>query len=326
MKIDKFGLYNNIYDSAGKTDQLVYMGFSEFQESSYIENIISHTKDPLTKNIIANVELEDHYLSKENEYLKIIIEDFIKMVSVKPLVEMIDIGFDYRAYIGDSYINMDYILYREYDENISNFDFFAIRTNITTSSACSKIEVRHDLPNKNTDQIIDYGPGSLFRPSNISVGLSFGESGPSGSIGWSFNVGGGPTIDTSYSSIEEFVNWEIKKYWFFGEDLGNQMFALGSSWASLTANQSAKIDITYRAQFEFGNNVFRTSWKTVNIVFDYCGPNHSNFRYTYSNFNQHEKICMGCGYVELESHKFIVIPSRELYCPKCDYYSGIFLE
>lgn len=260
LNIKNFGANVNVYDENGSTAKTAFLSFGKEQEYTYIENIISYSNSQTQKNLIATVAKCDNMIM---EYIKIIISDCCK-TGIMPMASIVQSGFNYRSYYCNNYINMDYLLYRDYDEQDPNYDYFAIKTNVSAYGGLAKeIDVEHRLPYL-SDELIDYGPYDINRAGSVSVGLDLGG----GSLSYSFDVGGGPTIDATYNSSVDYCTWKITKYWFFGSYLNNQLFKPGSSWAS--TGTYAGTDITFRAAFEGPGEMYLwTPWQTVQVRYDY---------------------------------------------------------
>ena len=76
------------------------------------------------------------------------------------------------------------------------------------------------------------------------------------------------TYTTTYSATDDYSQWNITKYWFFGGYLRNELFALGSSWAS--TGTYAGTNVIFRSILENGGGFpYATAEKTVQIRYDY---------------------------------------------------------
>ncbi len=264
LNISQFGAEVSVYDKDGPTDQTAFLGFSEEQEQTCIENLISYSKSGLQKNMIATVRQGENVVE---EYISIILEDYDGS-AIMPMAMIVKSGFNYRSYLTSSaYANMDFLLYRDYDEEDPNYDYFAIKTNIcTTGQLTARIQAEHRLP-YDSDELIDYGPGDITRASSVSVGLDLGSGYGGGSLSYSFDVGGGPTINASYYAGDDYCTWDISRYWWFGGDLVNELFCLGSSWAS--TGTYAATNVKFRAEFDVIYDYIYSPWCEVQVRYDY---------------------------------------------------------
>lgn len=337
LGLETFGAYTYLYDQNGPTTNTAFMRFDENQEDNYVENIISFSKNYNSNHLIANFDfVEEPEFSRSFEYIKAIAENYIENNSIRPMATIVKSGFDFRIYTSfDGYVNMDYVLYRETNETDPIYDYFALRTNISAHSddwywnTVNAILMKHKGAYINNINILDYGPGTIYRASTVTVGLAFGDT-VQGSIGWTFDVGGKPDIYATYSPVDESISWDIMQYWLFGGPLNDQLFKLGSSWASLSQKSSVAINTTFSGVFKSCDGIllYPTSQKTVNIIYDYCdgGSTHTHFHYRHYNALQHEKYCLYCNYSVLENHRWIHQPPYPSYCRDCFYESGIIIN
>ena len=138
----------------GYKDTQINSRLSNCQEELQVENIISHSKNINDKCLIASVELN----SGDTNLVSLILDHIIQntnAVSTKSV--LVATGYDFRTYYNGLYVNMDYLLYKDNDEQIANEDFFAIVTNISMyGETGQKLEVNHQI-NYMYPQIIDYG-------------------------------------------------------------------------------------------------------------------------------------------------------------------------
>jgi hypothetical protein len=274
LNIDKFGSYENIYDETGKSTEKAYIYFDEKQEQNTVENIISYSNLQSSKNLLAKVTPEKNKKITDNDYIKIIIDDYASMKALtnnKTGALIVKSGFNYRSYYGtNDYVNLDYLLYRDYDEEDSAYDYFAIKTNFSAYSKTGvvySIDAKHALP-YGSDEMLDYGPGDISWAKSVSVGLDLASA----SVSFSFDVDGGPTIDTTYSASDDYCKWDIKKNPLSSAFLGNKLFSLGSSWAS--TGRFAGTDVSFRGEFYTGYMIpspkyYTSPWETVQIRYQY---------------------------------------------------------
>ncbi len=261
---ERFGADASIFDEKGITKETAFVFLSPEQESNDVFNIISFAKSDERKHMLAKVS--DHNKTSADltaEYIRIIADDFDLNESIKSIT-IVKSGFNYRSYLTSSvYANMDFILYRDFSELDPDYDYFAIKTNICTYGySTSRIEAEHRLPFP-SDELIDYGPGDISKADSVSVNLSLCGS---SSISYTFSVDGKPSIDASYYAVDDYCTWIINRYWFLGE-LVNELFSLGSSWAS--TGTYAGTNVKFRALFNYGIDSFYSPWTTIEIRYNY---------------------------------------------------------
>lgn len=259
LAIEDFTVPTTLID--GNKSSLINLSLSGYQEDSHIENIISHSKVATDKCLIATV---DEII--DNNLIPLILDYVIENTSVISSKSiLVATGYDFRTYYNGLYVNMDYLLYKDNNEQIVNEDFFAVVTNISMyGDAGQKLEVNHEIIHDNP-QIIDYGPGDITRAGSVSVSLDLADG--SLGVGYSFDVGGGPTISTEFNANDETAEWVVKRYWFFGAPIDDELFKFGSSWSS--EESYTQIHVSFRGQFKLGGHIATTSWKHVYISYSY---------------------------------------------------------
>lgn len=263
LDIENFGAEVDIFDANGPTGETAFLSFGEDQVNNCTENIFSYSKSTTQENLIATVYQGENVVL---EYVRIILEDY-NISEHTPMASVVKSGFNYRSYLtGSIYANMDFLLYRDFNEYDPNYDYFAIKTNIcTVGQSTIKIEAEHRMA-YSADEMIDYGPGDISRAGSVSVGLDLGSGYGGGSLSYTFDVGGGPSIDASFYAASDYCTWNITRYWLFG-DLVNELFCLGSSWAS--TGTYAATNVKFRALFDVYVDSLYSPWCTVQVRYDY---------------------------------------------------------
>jgi len=260
LGIDKFGAYVNIYDEYNMIPNKAFMSFGSEQEDTYIENVISSSGSQTGEYIIASFANEI-YIGTNADFITVSINNFCNTL-IMPMATIVASGYDYRTYATPTaFINMDYLLYKDNAETDPNYDYFAVKSNVTAEGAlCSSISTKHSLP-YTSDEMIDYGPGDITNAGSISVSIGLGTDWGGGSLSYSFDVGGSPSIDATYSASSDYCNWDITRS--YNGDLRDTLFILSSSWAS--TGTYAAVDVAFKGQFLYPS----VAWSTVQIRYDY---------------------------------------------------------
>ncbi len=263
--IKSFGADVSVYDTQGPTTKTAFISFGKDQEDNMIENIISYSNSQTQKNLLATVYQGDNVIM---EYMKIILQDYASTKNTTKSSVIVKSGFNYRSYFSSAvYANMDFMLYRDFSELDPNYDYFAIKTNISTTGCdTARVEAEHRMQYI-SDEMIDYGPGDIHRAGSVTVGLDLGSGWGGGGISYTFEVGGGPTIDASYYAGDDYCTWIVSRHWPFGGDLVHELFCLGSSWAS--TGTYAATNIKFRALFDVYVDFMYSPWCEVQVRYDY---------------------------------------------------------
>ena len=268
MGIDDFGISTNVYDENGITERKAFMHFDEEQELNKLEQIISFSRSEYKQKLIVTAP---H--ANETDLIAIISDHFC---SRKSRTTLIYNSFDHRTYplIGNAgsaplttcYLSMDYYLYTVENETIEDYDYYALRVNVNPvydnpsswgKLSCTELGVRLVLPKAN-DHFYEYGPSSSNSANNINVNLSFGSTGISGGIGFTFSPGTSPDLSSSYNSANRTVSWEVTRR-LFGSDLNDAMYPFGATWASY--GNDVSVDISNYVVFD----AFDSDWNTVQV-------------------------------------------------------------
>ncbi|KGG80872.1 hypothetical protein Y919_03765 [Caloranaerobacter azorensis H53214] len=273
MGLWRFGKYVDIYSSGSKkikNNKKVFMFFGNKFEQNEIQNVVALSKNEAMSGLIASIDKDKLGSYNKNLFLKAILDDVMPNSKVSVLsntVRKSEFNFKtYNTYGG--YVVMDYTLYQETDETDSTYDYFSIRTNLMLEGEGKgiAIDVEHNLP-FSSDELLEYGPESTEDKSQIEVSVGYGDGGPSGSLSYIINMSSKPNINTTASLTDDRVSWRCKKT-LFGGFIDGQRFSPASTWAS--TESYAAIDIKFRGLFtKPGGGSVYTSWKTVNVRFNY---------------------------------------------------------
>ncbi len=279
LGIDAYSVQTDIYDEDGITGEKANMTFSEEQEQNKIEQIICLSKNPKYQSLIVSAP-NATLTSLENIIIKHYSDTFVNPMLYATIVQN---AFNYRNYtyfspgtdyiMDNCYLNMDYYLYKIEEENVADYDYFAIRVNVNpihdyhpaigSNLPCTSFQVKLNLP-YSSDHIYEYGPYSSSKAKDINVSLGFGDSGVSGSIGFTFSPGSGPTVNANYNSANRTVSWEVKQYWFFGSRLNDAIYPFGASWAS--TGRLAAINISTFVEFD---KAYKSNWNEIQVRYSY---------------------------------------------------------
>ena len=277
LDIATYSIQTNIYSCNNAVKQSATMYFSEEQEQNKVEQIISLSKDNRHQSLIVSA-FEASLSTLEEIIIDHYVDTFVNPYSRTTLVQN---SFNHRTYpkmkgsnqiFTTYYLNMDYYLYQFDNESISDYDYFAIRINITPSSTleytwdsleCTSFQVKLELP-YSSDQIYEYGPYSSNKAKDINVSLGVSSSGVSGSIGFTFSPGSGPSVNTVYNANNRTIQWEVKKHWFFGAKLDNCLYPFGATWAS--KGKLAAIDVSTYTVVSRENT---SDWNKIQVRYSY---------------------------------------------------------
>lgn len=275
LKIDEYCIDTEIYNETGITGEKAKMHFSEEQELNKVEQIISLSKNSNYQSLMVSAPK-----AVESQMELIIIEHYIEtFVGFNQKIKLVQNAFNYRnyPYMGDiqlttCYLNLDYYLYKSDDEDIVDYDYFAIMVNANPiydnpsvsmgTLSCTNLQVKLSLP-YSKDHFYEYGPHSTSRATNIGVSIGYSGSGVSGTLNFTFSPGSRPSVDASFNSTSREILWSINRYWFFGQDLNNELYSLGASWASY--GKLAAVDIYSFVTFADCNS----EWNKIQVRYSY---------------------------------------------------------
>jgi hypothetical protein len=164
------------------------------------------------------------------------------------------------SYIGGDLvasINMDYYLGRDLDEQVEDYDHFALQDHMEfeTFNGAEPVLmfIEHDLPfagcsYEPCDNIIDWDPKSTTSSDTFSISLPWG-------ISWSFNTNDDVDVSTIGSQTNDYVRWEFTEARTWSNYLHNpERVTPGNAWVS--TGTYAGIDIENRAYFEYDSQTY----------------------------------------------------------------------
>lgn len=270
LGISEYSVSIPMYDGDKQLDKKGTLYFGDEQVNNKLMQIICLSKNDKYQSLTVtgekmNIkEMQDFII---NHYNETFVNPYLRASIVKS-----NYAHKVLALGSNVYLNVDYILYKDNEESDSQYDYFALRTNVTavnnqnvTAADCDLIEVKHQLQ-YSSDHVTDYAPRDVSRATSVSVGLSYGPS-LSANIGISFGVGGGPTIDSTYNTAQSLTTWKVKRYWFFGGTFSNEMVSFGTSWAS--TGRLAAINVSTYARFIGYKINHIANWDTQQVRYSY---------------------------------------------------------
>lgn len=291
----------------------------------YEFDIISISKD-VNSNFLATVYFDNESKCITNEYISLIYQDYItvELQNRNHSFDIVDDGYDIRAYYNDNYYNVNYFLYKAHNSSTTN-DYFGLLTYISSYIAnpnygATKINIKHKYSQQD-NHIWDAQPASTIKATTLSCQISL--NGPS--VGFSYDVSNEPTVDRVYNINENSVSWVIKNE--IG-NLNNSYFVLGSSHSVPKELAEAKIEVKFQGVFTSATGVnYVTPEVNYCISYRYCTPDMSSrISHDFGSYTRtvthHSAFCTYCGYFIKESHQWIHTPQRT-YCGICSYISNV---
>jgi len=225
--------------------------FSDEQITTKTYQIICKPVSAYDKGLLCTIEKEDNG-NKPESYLRIICNHYLNQM-VSTYGTMVDAGYDIQHYYhaDSSCINLQWMLYKNMDELVDDYDYYAIETQVWTTSDYNVVDtnVEHNLYYTN-DNIIAAGPDSTSKATTVNVDLSR-QGGQNGiGLSFSFTLNSEPSINKDTSNYPDSVLWNFEKR-VFGQSLNDDIFCCASSWAANTSNNIAAISIHYDSTIAF---------------------------------------------------------------------------
>jgi len=223
----------------------VKRNFDEEQRNEKQYQIICSPKDD-SLGLLCTIDKQDDG-NKLESYLNIITEDYINTkLEQRNTIVSSDYNIVHYYYNDACAIHLTWILYRNYNEEDVNYDYFALESRIwgTTNSSAAVIQTNceHEMYYP-SDHIIDSGPESTSSANSLSFALEFDRNGISGgSITFNLDLDSSPNITQDTSNYDSSVSWMAQKR-LFGPALNDDIFKFATTWAS--TGTLAKININY---------------------------------------------------------------------------------
>jgi hypothetical protein len=263
LNIETFEFSTPVFNSNNNKEKVVITQFSEFQENTVEENIISYAQESNLPNLIATVE---NY-TNEKIMLQILIEEFENnrhRLFDRALI--IDSQFGFKSYLGaEGTVNVDmgYILYTDENDVDPNRDYYALTTNFTFSLGNgSKLYVKHSAANK-AYNFIDYGPRSCHGTSSIGVNLGAGGV----ALSYTYTANGTPNITSQNDTTNKAITWTMTHV-PFSLMFGTGMYSFSSSFAVPQNEKTISMDIEFNGEMSRPSSTAKTKLKTVSIRFN----------------------------------------------------------
>ena len=246
LTISEYKSYFSIADysidvKVANSSQTLTQSFSESYEETEAFQVISYGTQPLLCKISSDCTFFSVF--------KAVTQNFLKLTAPATRSTIVKSEFDFVTYFANNTcsVHMDYTLYRNYDEIDSSYDYFAIKTRVWAETAQSLEELRtkYILP-FDSDNFLETGPASQNNIGTLNVSIGFGNSGLSGTIGYSINLSDSrPNIVRTEDLTNDVVEWTMDKRWFLPPSLNSATLDCAETWAS-TGN-TAVINVFYRA-------------------------------------------------------------------------------
>lgn len=276
--INDFGLDVNINDANGNTYGTARQYLDESFEKINKFNVVCYGE---VNTLLCSIEGEDIALFK---YLYNVIDNFeiiiqSKMQRATILESKFDFTNDINSQRAYGVAHMDYTLYRNYNEEDVNYDYFGIRTKVwvtrrSSSSNVKEMKTKYELPNSN-DNMLETGPASSENTGNLNVSIGFGQSGLNATIGFSIDLSSYvPNIVRTEDYTNDIVEWSLTEKTWSPKSINEATQDCVATWASLSSNATAAINIyftgTVAVDTSLGNQRLVTgSYLQVPIRFAY---------------------------------------------------------
>lgn len=269
-----FGTRIPIYDtSKNPTGEFARRLFSNSQQNEKVYQIICEPQNG-AYGLLCTIDKENDG-NKIESYLNIIAQNYMDAENTQRATIVASAYDNAHYYYNDKCsVHLTWILYRNYNEEDANYDYFAIESRIWGSGyqtvKINQTTCEHAMYYP-SDYIIDSGPASDSSASSISFSLDIGDKGVTGgSIGYNYTLQSSPKITRGTSNYPKSINWTASKR-VFGSYLDNDVFQFASSWAS--TGTIAKMTIKYSnlaSGTVLGESVTISSGvQTETVIFDY---------------------------------------------------------
>lgn len=274
--LNEFALDIDIESIGENKSSTIKQYFDKEYEETQVFNIIGFGTSALLCSL--GDDIDTKYMNCV--YLYNILDDCVKFLAPKTRSTIIESKFEFTTAMfggvkGGGVAHMDYTLYRNYDEESTVYDYFAIKTRTWLTSEDGKkteINTKYVLPNK-SDNLLETGPASVNNAGSLSVSVGFGTSGVSGSIGFSVDLSNvSPNIKRTEDYTNDTVEWAMTQRTWFPKYLNGVSLECAATWASLASNHVAAIDVYFGGRINIGPNYqypVKSESKQVPIRFSY---------------------------------------------------------
>lgn len=258
--LDRFTLEVNLHNCNGEVIQKATQYFEpEYEENERFDIISYGSIRPLLVKAESGSGLKNHADMSVWNYLECIVGHFKRMNQSQRSDTYIDCGFDIVKIWGENnqFSNhMEYFLYRNYDEELENYDFFGIKTHVWVENSVGTvtgIQTKYALP-FSSDNLIDTAPASYTNIGALDVSVGWGLTDPEMTIGYTKDLSNCyPTISHSTNYGTDTVEWMMSPRSFLPLPLDGNNLICSATWASWGIHTAA-VDLYYNGVVEVGSN------------------------------------------------------------------------
>lgn len=256
INLNEYSLDVNLYNEQGYCMEKVTQYFESTYETDEYFNIISYSSNALLCKVLGDTLDPNSQLTAYN-YLVPIEKNFSQMGRLNARNTLIDSNFNLVTTWGSNSefsVSMDYYLYRNYNEIDPDYDYFAIKTRVwvdNDTGRTTSVRTKYELP-FDSDNLIETGPDSHSNIGSLSVSVSYGNSGPDASIGYSIDLSDSrPTIDRTEDFTNDIVEWEMRPRSLLPLSIDGTSLICCATWASYGSSLAA-IDLFYSGVVNIG--------------------------------------------------------------------------
>ena len=225
-----------------------------------------HYRDSSYKSMACSGQL---WLPAQN-YISIVMNNQNKIQSCSTIVDQ---DFDIMVTGDRGYVVMDYVLYRNTDEQSEEHDYFAVILNSQTYKYNKNVKISGAQRSVkiNNGQYLESSPEEDTVNGSLNFQIGYGVGGPTGSITYSMNLGYA-RINKTENLVREEVEWESYPRSGSFED---KVFRTSVSWANEVdvskIEQAIDVDVMFGGRVNFGPSTQYPEYieKTTNISFIY---------------------------------------------------------
>lgn len=251
--LGEFSVEIPLHDPSGNRTSTAVQFFDEAYEQTEIFHAICSGEHAL----LGTISGEEPTLYT---YFALILDNCKPFLLPQTRATIIESGFDYTTTMfGENYVrgvvHLDYSLYRNYDEEDPNYDYFGIKTRtwVTCENGnVSTIRTEYRLPTLE-DELIESAPSSYLKASVLNFSIGFGTSGPSAELGLSIDLSDTkPNIDRTENLSTDTVKWIMSRS-AFSKWLNGTRMDCAATWAhKATPENVAAFFIDFSGQIKHG--------------------------------------------------------------------------
>ena len=238
-----------VYNSDGSlSGDYVARGFAEEQKASKVYQIICSPMDN-SRGLLCTID-KDNNGNRIETYMNIILNNYFDSLNSQRAT-IVDSDYDISHYYfsDTSSVHLTWILYRNYDEEDTGYDYFALESrvwgNAAGANSITETTCEHALYYI-ADNMIDSGPESKSNAGTLSfsVDVTGGGEVEGGSISYEYDLNSSPNINRNTSNYPNSISWTVSKR-LLGPSLDNDIFKFASSWASVQSRGRASMRVNY---------------------------------------------------------------------------------